>query len=447
MRFSLEILAMLKTELGDSVEIIVKLNGSDILPGGVTPHVLAASALMLQRAGVSMITVNAGGSHTSVTGMSADGNQEEGWKVDLAEIVKTVVNIPVAACGNFVHPEYVEKVIQEGKCDLAAIGRGQIADPQWVNKVSSGREDEIRPCIACLYCITPRPVGESACSVNPRDRVEYKIDENLNKNGNGRSVVIIGAGPAGLEAAVTLAERGFKTFVYEKFADIGGMMALAAIPIGKQKYKWMLDYYRKQITRLNIEMHYSTEVNIEIIKKLDPYAVIVATGSSSNIPPIKGIDGKNVLNVRTYLRNLPLITGKNIVCIGAGLAGLEVARMLQVAGNGVTVVDMMSEDAPLTLKHALAKGYAKEAGVVVNLGQKVCEIQDNVVFAKSLDESVTIELSADIVLLSVDVKSNRSFFDQICNEYKHVYNVGDSNTIGNIFDAISAGNQVGRTLE
>ena len=176
MRFAREALALTRRTLDAAgyshVELIAKLNGSEIINDDITPELLAASAKELEKAGIALITVNGGGGLTRLEGMSGDGHRPEGWKVKYAEIVKNAVSIPVAASGNLKHPSYVDAIISEGKCDLVALGRTSICDPHWVNKCKAGREDLIRYCLSCMHCVYALPADVCGCTMNPRCRRE-----------------------------------------------------------------------------------------------------------------------------------------------------------------------------------------------------------------------------------------------------------------------------------
>ena len=236
MRFSLEIIDRIKKACPD-VEVVAKMNGTDCHDGEASMAWLGSAASLLEQHGVSLITVNGGGVMSRLTGMSADGNWEEGWKVPYAEVVKNSVSIPVAACGSLRHPDYIDSIIRDGKCDAVALGRQLFAEPEFCNKIAQGREDELKYCVSCMHCLTKTPFGpqQPGCTMNPRGRREYCIPAQLNINGDHLPVAVIGAGPAGLEAAVTLTKRGFDVTVFEKSDRIGGAVNLADAPIGKYK--------------------------------------------------------------------------------------------------------------------------------------------------------------------------------------------------------------------
>ena len=256
MRFAREAIALTRKTLDDAgyshVELTAKLNGSEIINDDITPEILAASAKELEKAGISLITVNGGGGLTRLEGMSGDGHRPEGWKVKYAEIVKNAVSIPVAASGNLKHPSYVDAIINDGKCDLVALGRTSICDPQWVNKCKAGREDLIRYCLSCMHCVYALPADVCGCTMNPRCRREAFAPrvEDTPHTGDGRKVMVIGAGPAGCLAAITLAQRGFKPILCDKNDYIGGMMLPAGMPIGKQEFQNGINYYSNMLREL-----------------------------------------------------------------------------------------------------------------------------------------------------------------------------------------------------
>lgn len=245
LRFSLESIGKIQQACGRDFPITVKLQGFDgKFEGGITPERAAEAAPWLEKAGVAMISVSAGGKTSGTTLMSADGRQPEGWKVMFAEAVKRAVSIPVCATGSIRHLEYVEELLEQGKCDMVGIGRGLIAEPNWIRKVEEGREDEMRHCVSCLHCMTAMSGPEiTNCTVNPLALREILGMDELRQDGGGRTVAIVGAGPAGLEAAVTLEQRSFMPVVLESDSEIGGMARLAAVPDGKAKMNWLVDYY------------------------------------------------------------------------------------------------------------------------------------------------------------------------------------------------------------
>lgn len=441
MRFSVESLQGIRAACGDDFTIVVKINGTDLTPGGMTPERAAEASALLEKAGASMITVSAGGGLTDLTGMSSDGHREEGWKVPFAKTVKDSVTIPVAATGDIRHPEYAERILEEGLCDMIGIGRGLFAEPEWINKLSEGREAEMRTCISCMSCFDYCPPGKSGCAVNP---LALRESENvsLSYDGNGRTVAVVGAGPAGLEAAVTLAERKFKPVIFEAEKKIGGMERIGAIPDGKSKVNWHIDYYMKQIERLNIDLRLGTKATIGDIEKLNPYAVFIATGSDPIFPrSVKGIDKANVFMIRDVLDDFPDISGKEVVIVGAGLTGLETAATFAARKNKVTVIDMLPEPnyEALPVDHLLAIGYAKGSGVDVRMSHKLLAVEDAAVVSENIQTKESVSIPADMVIISMGARPNDALYGEIKDKFEKVINVGDSAVVGKIMNAVQSG--------
>lgn len=440
MRFSVEVIDRIKAAC-PGVEVIAKMNGSDFHEGTASMQWLGDAAVILEQHGVSMITVNGGGVISRLTDMSADGNEEEGWKVPFAEVVKKRVSIPVAACGSLRHPDYIDSIIEAGKCDLVALGRQLFAEPEFCNKIAEGREDELKFCVSCMHCLTKTKFGpnQPGCTVNPRGRREFCIPRELNVNGDSLPVAVVGAGPAGLEAAVTLAKRGFAVTLFDKGDKLGGNINLASMPIGKYKLGWMIGYYENMLRKLGVTVRLGTTCTPEMLEELKPYAVFIATGSVEAIPPLPGIGGEGVIPVRSYLCERPEIKDSKVIVLGAGQTGLETARMLAVAGNEVPVVDMLPDEIPPITDHRLDLNYAREAGVKILMAHKVVRIEDSAVVVTDLVTGEEKSLPRDKVIVALGVKSDRALYDEVKDRFQNVFNLGDSDKPGMAVYAVSAG--------
>jgi len=286
--------------------------------------------------------------------------------------------------------------------------------------------------------------------MNPRCRREAFTPrvEDLPKVGEGRKVLIVGAGPAGCIAAITLAQRGFKPIVFDKNAYIGGMMVVAGMPIGKQEFQNGINYYTNMLREYQIDVHLNTEVTPELIRQEEPYAVIAAVGSVEFVPPIPGIDSPNVLSPREYLAQRPELRGKKVVVLGGGQTGMEVAHTLAVLGNEVTELEMQERTFVTLLEHRLDLEYAEEAGVQMCFGHKVLQVTEQSVVAEELSSGATVEFPADVVIPAIGVRPNTAIVDALASAgVEKFYNVGDSAKPGMIYEATAAAYDCAIALE
>ena len=455
LRFSIECIERIRAVIGPDKILAVKLQGYDLTENGITPEMAAQFAPYVEKAGADMITVSGGGSLTDLTGMSGDGKREEGWKVPGAKAVKDVVSIPVAASGSIRHPQYANSIIEDGSCDMIGLGRAILAEREWVNKCAEGREDEMRYCISCMNCwnfgLIPH---QTNCTVNPWAGREYE-QKPLNVNGDGRVVAIVGAGPAGMEAAVTLKQRGFAPVVFEKSDKLGGNIHLAKLPPNKHKFNWAVEYYEKMAKKLDIDIRFNTEAKAEDILALDPYAVLIAAGSNVSVPPIEGLDAENVIQSREVLEKKMSFPGKKVVLIGGGLTGVESALYMRYQGSEVSVVDFAPPPSTSQLdamnfmmEAALDYGHALMAGIQFYYKHKVLSFKDGVLNIESLEDGEKKAIPADVLVLSAGVTPNDDLWKQLlASGRKNVFKAGDANFCDKICQAVQAGSKFATTLK
>lgn len=374
---------------------------------------------------------------------------ELGWRKYLAAEVKKVVDIPVIAANLIRTPEQAEAQLEEGVQDFISLGRPHIADPYFAKKAQEGRPEDIKRCICCLYCIESMQEnayhgGCGHCSVNPAIGIEKEY-ANLPKNGDGRKVVIVGAGMAGLVAAEILGKRGFKPIVVEKADKVGGQILLAAAPPHKEKIGWCVEDAKLAAEKAGAEIRLNTVANKQLIDEINPYAVIVATGATAVKPrSIKGSDGKNVVTTTEILNGSVSLNGKNVVIVGSGMTGLETAEMLVEQGNKVTVVEMQD---------AIAKGVwfqhvddampkLEKAGTQFILSHKLCSIDEKGIVVRPVKENKgkfkeigdEKHLDFDEVVLSLGSRSVVALGKELEGR-KNVFVIGDADKVGRIADA------------
>lgn len=454
LRFSTEILERVRKVLGPDKILAVKLQGYDFQDGGITPEDAAEAAPYIENAGADMISVSGGGSLTDMFGMMGDGSKAEGWKVPGAAAVKKVVNIPVCATGSIRHPEVMDKIISEGDCDMIGMGRGLFAEREFVNKCTAGKENTLKFCISCMNCVAAQMFpDQSQCSVNPNAGRESTVKP-LVKDGANRTVVIVGAGPAGMEAAVTLKQREFNPIVLEKGDKIGGSVNLAKLPPNKHKFQWSIGYYENMVKELNIDVRLNTTATAEMIADLKPYAVLIASGSSLTTPPIENLDKGIVYQSHELLEQAIEVTGKNIVVIGGGQTGVETALYLAARNNKVTVadfapaatMDLFSID--FQCENLLDYIHCGEQGVALLYQHKVTGYDGKTVSVESIETGEKKSLPVDILVLSTGVRPNDALYSAlIASGVPNVYKVGDANVTGKIVKAVQNGSKFALALK
>lgn len=377
-----------------------------------------------------------------------------GWRKYLAEAVKKEVDIPVIAANLIRTPEQAEAQLQAGVQDFVSLGRPHIADPHFANKAQSGRECEIKRCICCLYCIQSMQdnayVGDHGyCSVNPTVGSEVEFN-NLPNDGDGRVVVIVGGGVAGLTCAEMLGRRGFKPIVLEKENQLGGQIQLANKPPKKEKLGWCIDDMRVNAEKFGAEIHMGVEATPETIAEYNPYAVVIATGACAVKPrSIPGVNGSNVYTTTQILSGEVVLEGKRVALVGSGMTGLETAEVLVAHDNRVDIIEMASTIAPGTwfqhLDDILPKLDAKDTNYL--LSHRLNSIDENgiVVEPVKLDKKKRaksagkpIHIDCDAVVLSLGARSVNALEDALKDKYERLFVIGDAGKVGRIADATSS---------
>ena len=444
MRFILEIIEGIKKECGEDFPIIVRLTVDECYdrigkPGkgyGLDEGVEIAKRL--EQAGVAAIDVSSAAYDTFNYWLEPT-SFECGWRKHMAAAVKNAVSIPVIAANLIRSPEQAESQLLEGTQDMISLGRPHIADPHWANKVLEGRQEDVKRCICCLYCIESMQnnayIGDHGyCAVNPLVGSE---DYELPKDGNGRKVLVVGSGPAGLTAAELMAKRGFDVTVMEKSDRLGGQVDLAVKPPHKDKLYWCIEDLHTACKKLGVEIRLSSEVTKKTVEDMKPYAVIVATGAYAVKPKfIKGYDKDNVYTTTEILDGSVKLENKKVTVAGSGMTGLETAEMLTLTNNKVTIVEMADSIGPgVWMQHVDdIMPRLKEKKVKFLTSRKLTEIADSFITVEDKKGNKE-KLDADYVVLSLGAKSDNALYEEIKNISENVYLIGDSEKVGRIADA------------
>lgn len=402
MRFLMEIIEEIRRQCGKNFPLIVRFCGDEFTEGGYGLDEGIRIAKALEQAGVDALSVNNANQECRYR-IIEPTTIKAGWKSYIAKAITDAVEIPVIATNVIKMPEEAEQFLEEGVMDFAAVGRANFADPQWAKKAREGRPEDIRPCIGCLHCLDEQAKFRvSGCAVNTVSVREQEFPE-VKRDLEGKEVVVIGAGPAGMEAAMLCKKRGADVTVFEKKGYIGGDAALGARTPDKEVLGRLSTFYETQAKKLGLRIKLNTEATKEKIAACHPYAVFAATGGSAVIPPIKGIQEVPYLTIEQALSEKNIGKNQNIVVVGGGMTGIETAEHYAVRGNRVTIIEMQDCLAPevnVDSKVTVLKNL-KEKQARILLKHKLIELKQGQVIAQNLENGQNVEIEAD------QIKKNR----------------------------------------
>jgi 2,4-dienoyl-CoA reductase-like NADH-dependent reductase (Old Yellow Enzyme family)/thioredoxin reductase len=439
LRFLVNIILKVKEKLGD-YPLMVRINGREGLEGGITIEDAKEIASRLEAVGVDCISLSCGaGIALAVRDFPtavAPARLPHGLEVNLAAAVKQVVSIPVMTANRIVTPQEAEDILEQGKADLIGIGRGLIADPEWPRKAAEEQEDEIRLCIGCMYCIK-RELEEGVdmrCAINTAagQEAECKITPATRP----KVVFIAGGGPAGLEAARVSALRGHKVHLFER-EKLGGQLNLACVPPGKNDFRLFLDFEGKQLNKLGVKVEYKA-LTPEIVSQEKPDAIIVASGAQPFLPPLPGIENKNVVTAWQVLKK-EVSTGGKVVVLGGGEVGAETAEYLAEEGKQVTIIEMLDNiatDIDRTTRLLLLFSL-DELGVRMLTKATAKEITNRGVMVDHRGREKFIE--GDTIVLALGAQPNQELADQLLKLGIELYTVGDCADVRRLPEAVEEG--------
>jgi 2,4-dienoyl-CoA reductase-like NADH-dependent reductase (Old Yellow Enzyme family)/NADPH-dependent 2,4-dienoyl-CoA reductase/sulfur reductase-like enzyme len=399
-RFPLAVLARIKQMCGRDFPVEVRISGSMCYTGGYGIDEGVEIAKQLDGK-ADLINVSVGSHEVPEAFPITHPSMflPDGVNVEYAVEIKKHVKTPVATVGSLSNPELMEEIIATGKADVITIGRALMADPHLPQKARSGNPDEIRPCLRCLTCFsTVMAKHEFNCAVNPEIGFEQDARHALPQTGK-KTVLIAGGGVAGMQAALTAAERGHKVILCEKNERLGGALRCEEnVPFKKHLAEY-LDYQVRMISRAPVDVRTSTEVTAALAKAVSADVIIAALGARPVVPHISGIDRKNVLGAEEAYYH-PEKTGKNVVIIGGGLVGVEAGIYLAGLGRKVTIIEMMeSLNDGGNLCHGLALNVQiKKYGIQLSTGTRVEEINENGLTGAYVGNTYTLPVGKTVQL-------------------------------------------------
>jgi 2,4-dienoyl-CoA reductase-like NADH-dependent reductase (Old Yellow Enzyme family)/thioredoxin reductase len=445
-RFAREVAAAIVAAGGDDCPLVWRLNGDDGIPGGFEIEEAVKTAVLLEAEGTASISVSAGTwrtLHITLAPMFVP----RGAMLPYARRISAAVSIPVMAVGRLDDPAVAAAAVSSGAADLVCIGRGLIAEPDWTEKVRSGRLDELRPCISCNACVDLVGRGEPArCAVNPEVGREYSW--HLEPAASPRDVMVVGSGPAGMEAARIAALRGHRVSIWERDEKLGGKLEVAGLAPSKREVLRFRDYQVEVLGRLGVESHVGAEVTAQLVAERRPDAVVVAAGAEPLVPPIPGIHGENVCDALAVLGGTePVKPGERLAVVGGSATGCETAELAAEAGAKVTIVEMkkaIGDGIESITRRYMLKGL-KRAGVEILTRAKVVMIEPGQLIYET-EEGEELTVAVDRVALAIGWAPRG---DSIAAELQgagveaEVMILGDAHTPADFVAAINAGADAG----
>jgi 2,4-dienoyl-CoA reductase (NADPH2) len=483
-RFLLEIIRETKKRTGQDFPLMVTMNGIEV--GGEESQNYEEGqelARMLEEAGVDALHVRFYWRGLDLASMHPEvffypepliplksfpkeldwSHRGPGASVPVAAAIKKAVSIPVMAVGRL-DPELGEKALREGKADFIGFCRRLMADPELPNKLVSGRIDDIRPCLACKECM--RAYNQAVqCRVNAALGTEQQyVVEPAEKK---KRVLVVGGGPAGMEAARVAALRGHEVILYEREPKLGGLLPMAALVKGLEieDLPALIRYLIRQITKLGVKIRLGKEVNLSVIEEIKPDAVILAVGGIPALPDIPGSNGRNVVSgeelhrsLKRYLRFLGprflrwltkfwMPVGKSVVIIGGAIQGCELAEFLVKRGRRVTIVDTAEE---------MGEGISPERQMRLLswLSRRGATMMTEVKYEEITDKGLTITtkegerqtITADTIVPAIPLMPNTELLKSLEGKVPEIHAIGDCMEPRLIIDAIADGSRIAHAI-
>ncbi len=438
-----EVVQSVRSELGETLLLGVRLSMDEFVADGLTLEETVQVGNWLEQLGVDYLSASGGIGQTHYR-ISPPMEIPRGSLLHLPRALKQAVSIPVIGVGRLDRPQIFQQTIADGSADMAAAARALIADPEYVVKVIAKRDQEIRPCVACNFCLLCLHRNEPVrCTVNPYLGQDHLI---LSPLAHPQKVIVVGGGPAGLSAAATAAARGARVKLFEKDKNVGGVVNLGKKPPFKNVLQDFIDYLEKMARAHHVDIQTGLTATADIIRKEAPDRIIIATGATSLWPRMNGLDthGRVLSALEAFaLEQTP--PGKYLI-VGGGTGGLELAEFLASEGVDITVIEMTDQTGSglhATRQHLLLERI-EAARVRLQKHTRLVAIEGKTVKVETLNGSKTLG-PFDCIVFAIGYQSNTHLADEIKPD-RRVTIIGDAVRPRSIVEAIREGFEAGLNL-
>lgn len=425
-RFPIEVYDAVRAAVGGDFPVIFRMNADEGMEGGITPEEGREFAGLLEKAGVDALHVS-GGVYGSPLPIIATMYEPEPPLAHYAAGIRARVTIPVIAVGKIHDPEIGEQLIAGGKADFVSLGRGLITDSHFARKVELGQVKNIRKCIECnQLCVDPllvygQPVG---CIYNARAGKEHEFP--FVRARRSKKVVVVGGGPAGLEAARVARERGHQVVLFERSSELGGQGRLALKPPHKERFGEILRYLIYRVETLDVDIRLNSAATEDKVMREKPDAVILATGAVPLIPALPGIDPRHAITAWDVLEE-KVRPGRHVAIIGGGLVGCETAAYLAEGDRRVIILEMQDELAPdqsPSLRGELLRRLHENPAVEIRTSTEVVSIGEHSITLRSNGQESAIE-DLDTIVIAAGAQPYNPLEGILKPLMNEVYAVGD----------------------
>lgn len=444
LRMPVELIKMIRAEIGNDYPLFLRMGTSEPR-GGRSLEETKLMARAFEEAGITALDLNVG-SYTEWDYEFPSYYLNNGFNMDEVEQVRKVVHIPVIGGGRITEPRMAEALLIDDRVDVVQLGRALLADPEWCNKVQEGRIEEIRRCIACTRCIEQLSIAPyyMKCSVNPF--VCNEATMRVVPADTCKKVLVVGGGPAGLQAAITAAKRGHKVTLTEKKRTLGGLVRTAAVPPMKWETASLVTALTAEAKATGVEILLQTEADAAYIKQFAADEVILATGSKTLVPKIPGIEDQRVISAIDLL-NGDVWVGEKIAILGGGMIGAETADYIAEYEKEVTIFEMADQIAG-DMWRAMKMNVLprlKRHEVTIHTGSKVVGIEVGKISYEKNGQRYESE-AFDTIILALGLKSENHLSEELTQAGIAHQVIGDVVKPGRFYEVLVQGAEAGMRI-